>query len=51
VRAPFPHHRHHHPSALTAPPRRSKNQIGNDGAAALAGSLQGLTALKALYLG
>jgi predicted metal-binding protein len=28
----------------------SKNQIGDDGAAALASSLQGLTALKELFL-
>ncbi len=38
------------PSALTAATRRSNNQIGDDGAAALASSLQGLTALKTLVL-
>jgi hypothetical protein len=37
-------------SALTATLRRSFNQIGDDGAAALASSLQGLTALKTLDL-
>ena len=44
VRAPSPS------SALTAATRRSRNQIGDDGAAALASSLQGLTALKTLRL-
>jgi hypothetical protein len=44
VRAPSPF------SALTAPPRRSNNKIGDDGAAALASSLEGLTALNMLYL-
>jgi hypothetical protein len=43
-RAPSP------PSALTAASRRSENQIGSDGAAVIADSLQGLTALKELYL-
>ena len=38
------------PSTLTAATRCSLNQIGDDGAAALASSLKGLTALKALYL-
>ena len=38
------------PSTLTAATRCSSNQIGDDGAAALASSLQGLTALKELYL-
>jgi hypothetical protein len=37
-------------STLTAATRCSSNQIGDDGAAALASSLQGLTALKDLYL-
>ena len=37
-------------STLTAATRRSGNQIGDDGAAALASSLQGLTALKKLDL-
>ena len=37
-------------SALTAATRCSSNQIGDDGAAALASSLQGLTALKTLCL-
>ena len=35
-------------SSLTATLRRSNNQIGDDGAAALASSLQGLTALETL---
>ena len=38
------------PSTLTAATRCSWNQIGDDGAAALASSLQGLTALKELWL-
>jgi hypothetical protein len=37
-------------STLTAATRRSSNQIGDDGAAALASSLRGLTALETLYL-
>jgi hypothetical protein len=37
-------------SALTAALRRSDNQIGDDGAAALISSLEGLTALNTLYL-
>ena len=37
-------------SALTATLRRSFNQIGDDGAAALATSLKGLTALNTLWL-
>ena len=38
------------PSALTAATRRSRNQIGDDGAAALASSLRSLTALETLSL-
>jgi hypothetical protein len=37
-------------STLTVAPRHSSNQIGDDGAAALASSLEGLTALKLLWL-
>jgi hypothetical protein len=37
-------------SALTATLRRSINQIGDDGAAALASSLRSLTALETLHL-
>jgi hypothetical protein len=47
VRAPSPPHP---PPALIALPRRSNNQIGDEGVAALADSLHGLMALKELYL-
>jgi hypothetical protein len=38
------------PVGLARPPRRSYNQIGDDGAQALAAALQGLRALETLSL-
>jgi hypothetical protein len=38
------------PTTLAGPPRRSHNQISDDGSRALAAALQGLQALQKLYL-